>query len=362
MILFFIVTFFLLITTCIVVYNFFSAPSLANKPTSDSPFISVLIAARNEEKNISQCLENIQKQTYNNFEVLVLDDESTDGTSKIVEQHHLKDKRINLLSGEPLPENWKGKNWACHQLSQKAKGDKFLFIDADVRISPDTLSKAVSTLNLYRCSLLTIFPTQIISSFGEFFIVPLMNWLLLTFLPLKLVYKSSIVSFTAANGQFMLWEKDIYKKIGGHKTIGDKVVEDMELARLVKKNSGKVLTVLGDSDVFCRMYTSFMEGFNGFSKNFFPGFNIHPILFLLFISFLFLLYISPVLLFFVQDDFIIPLVIIFVQRLLISLKSRQRILSNVILHPFQIFVMLITGINSVISISKNKLFWKGRRL
>jgi cellulose synthase/poly-beta-1,6-N-acetylglucosamine synthase-like glycosyltransferase len=125
-------------------------------------------------------------------------------------------------------------------LAQEAKGEYLLFLDADVELTSNVISSAVYELEKSSVTLLSIFPTQIIKSFGEHLIVPLMNWLLLTFLPLRFVYSSSSKAFVAANGQFMLWRKDDYFKIGGHETIKNKVVEDMELARLAKQNKLKL--------------------------------------------------------------------------------------------------------------------------
>jgi chlorobactene glucosyltransferase len=362
MILLFVVSLIILATTAIVIYNFFSAPLLRNSQLSESPFVSVLIPARNEEKNIALCIKNILQQNYSNYEIIIVDDESTDDTLKIIRTFSANNNRIIIISGKNLPEGWKGKNWACHQLSENASGDLLLFIDADVRISPDTLTKCISVYNERECSLLTIFPTQRIYSPGEFLIVPLMNWLLLTLLPLKYVYTTKRSSFTAANGQFMLWDKKIYNKIGGHKIVSDKIVEDMELARLVKKNGYKVLTSLGDNNIFCRMYSSFSEGYKGFSKNFYPGFNTSPVLFLMLIFFLFLIYTIPFIYIFFKPLFIVPAALIIIQRILISIKSKQNILINIFLHLVQMFIMLLTGINSVIASLQKKLYWKGRRI
>jgi len=365
MILFLIITSVLLITTLVVIYNFFSAPELkTNSLMEEMPLISILIPARNEENNISHCLEKILNQRYNNFEVFVLDDKSTDNTRKLIESftRTQKDKRIKLLNGKNLPENWTGKNWACHQLSENAKGELLLFIDADVMLSPDALIKASSVFVAKNCSLLTLFPSQKNFSLGEFLTVPLMNWFLLTFLPLKLVYSNKNVSFTAANGQFMLWNKSAYQKIGGHKVVAHKIVEDMEIARLTKKNGDKVYAGLGGEEVFCRMYNSFNDGFVGFSKNFFPGFAMPKSVFILSILFLFFVFYSPFIFVFFYDEYFLPAGLIIGQRFLISLKSKQNFLINILLHPLQMLIMLIVGIYSALSVNKGKIYWKGRKL
>jgi chlorobactene glucosyltransferase len=197
----------------------FTAPELKNisKHSDDQKLVSVLIPARNEEKNIEKCIKGVLSQDYQNKEIIVLDDCSTDKTYQIA--FAFSDKNIKVITGAPLPQNWLGKNWACNQLAQEANGEYLLFIDADVELKPEVISSAVFELEKSNAALISIFPTQIIKSFGEHFIVPLMNWLLLTFLPLKLVYASSSKSFVAANGQFMLWRKSDYFKLGKHQVV-----------------------------------------------------------------------------------------------------------------------------------------------
>lgn len=348
--------------TLISVYNLFTAPVI--KPRSNTnkkeDLVSVLVPARNEERNISSCLNGILNQDYKNIEVIVLDDHSTDNTHDIVKL--INSAKIKLLNGKELPEGWLGKNWACHQLAQNATGSYLLFIDADVEIMPKVISSAIFEIQESNASLISIFPTQKIKSIGEHLIVPLMNWLLLTFLPLKFVYLLNNKAFVAANGQFMLWKKDDYIKVGGHEIVKNKVVEDMELARLIKKSNLKVKTLLGGDLVYCKMYNSFTEAYAGFQKNFYAGFTVSPVFFLLIISFLFFVFVSPF--FLVQAHLIsaIPLLLVVISRASVSIKSRQNWLLHLLLHPFQMFLMLWIGIVSVIKFKTNSIVWKDRKI
>ena len=173
--------------TLISVYNLFTAPVMKSRTNAaeNGALVSVLVPARNEEKNILKCLNGILNQDYKNIEVIVLDDNSTDNTHEIVKS--INSQIIKLIKGKELPADWLGKNWACHQLAQNANGSYLLFMDADVEIMPSVVSSAVLEIQESNASLISIFPTQKIKSFGEHLIVPLMNWLLLTFLPLKFV-------------------------------------------------------------------------------------------------------------------------------------------------------------------------------
>lgn len=351
------------ISAIVVVYNFLTAPIVRKSSIriDESELISVLIPARNEEKNIGSCLNFILAQDYKNLEVLVLDDQSTDRTKEIVQSFAATHKNIFYIEGDKLPQNWTGKNWACHQLSQKAKGNYLLFVDADVELASIAVDLAIKMMTETNTKMLSVFPTQRIKSFGEWLIVPLMNWLLLSFLPLRQVYASKNKSFIAANGQFMLWEKETYLSIGGHKQVSNAVVEDMELARKAKQEN-KIITLLGGNVIFCRMYRNFYDAFKGFSKNFYPGFNMNPIIFIGFVLFLFLVFAFSTFLAMVDSTYIIVITLIVLSRILISAVSHQNILFNVLLHPIQMIFMLIIGINSVLSTKLGLISWKERKL
>lgn len=339
--------------------NLFTAPELKKAKTTSDDLVSILIPARNEEKNISNIVSDCLNQTYKRIEIIVLDDHSIDNTKNILEK--FSDK-IQIIDGLDLPENWLGKNWACHQLSQKAKGKYLLFVDADVILDEFAVESAVTIFNQKKVKMLSVFPTQIMKSFSEYLIVPLMNWLLLSFLPLTLVYKSKNKSFVAANGQFILWEKEYYNSIGGHQVVKNMPVEDMEFARIVKSSNQKMITLLGGKMVFCRMYSSLNQAINGFAKNFYPGFKINPIVFIIFMS---LTVASLLLPFFYWKDFLISIyliAIILLSRVFISIKSRQNIFINLILHIFQMIFVIVEAVISVYRFHSKKLIWKGRRI
>lgn len=355
---------FSLISFGVVLYNFFTAPKLKNdeKRVSEETLISVLIPARNEEKNIGACLDSVLGQSYKNIEVIVLDDESADGTAGIIKKYTEQDKRIRLINGKPLPKGWLGKNWACHSLSKEANGKILLFIDSDVRLAENAVSAALEIYYEKKVQMLSSFPTQIVKNYGARIIVPLMNWLLLSFLPLKKVYDSSKVSFSAANGQFIMINKNVYEEIGGHESVKNRVVEDMELVRSVKKKKHKAITVLGGDTVFCEMYSSFKDAFIGFSKNFFPGFNINPVQFMLMLMFFVFTFFYPFLFVFLDLDFLNVIAIIILSRILITIMTNENSLYDVLIHPLQMIVLFIVGINSVLITYTKKGEWKGRKI
>ncbi|MBT8392251.1 MAG: glycosyltransferase [Ignavibacteriaceae bacterium] len=364
-IIFYSALFFSTITTIVSIYNFFTVPRIKQSKNEliSEPLVSILVPARNEEQNIANCISDVYNQTYQNYELIILDDESEDRTASII-KNKISDfgisQKTNLISGKPIPKNWIGKNWACHQLSLEANGKYLVFMDADVRQSSHVIESCLKLIDKHQIQLLTCFPTQIIESFGEWLIVPLMNFLLLTFLPLIKVYSSEKKSFVAANGQLLLIERNTYDKIGGHREVASKVVEDMEIARNVKKFGFKMMTYLGENSISCRMYTGFRQGVIGFTKNFYSGFNLPPVVFALFLVFLLSSFFLPFLMIFVNSKFIWVVLIIIIGRISTSLSSKQNLLINVLIHPVQIILMIAIGISSVYKTSKKTLKWKGR--
>jgi chlorobactene glucosyltransferase len=350
-----------LVFTGIVVFNFLYAGRLENisGETNDSGKISILVPARNEEKNIGRIINSIENQDYKNYELIIVDDNSDDATFEIADSYASRNEKIKIYKGEELPEGWLGKNWACFQLSKYASGNPLLFIDADVHLENATVGYSLRLMQKNNLSLFSVFPSQIIRSFGEMLIVPLMNWFLLTFLPLSLIFDSRSKSFVAANGQFLMITREAYNEIGKHEAIRDKVVEDMEIARAVKSNKRKAMTYLGGNKIKAEMYKSFSEAFDGFSKNFFPGFNTNRTFFISLIIILFLFYTLPFILVFIEPLFLIMIFIILAQRVLLSILNKESVLMNSFLHIVQMLMMLLIGFNSTFN---SKKVWKGRTI
>ncbi|HRI84738.1 MAG TPA: glycosyltransferase family 2 protein [Ignavibacteria bacterium] len=343
--------------------NLFTAPFLTSEYTKkEYGLVSVLIPARNEEINIENCISSVMSQSYTNIEILVYDDSSSDNTPGIVTIISLRDSRVKLISGEPLPDGWLGKNHACWKLSQQSSGNYLLFIDSDVILEKDAVASAVSEINNNDSDLLSVFPKQIIKTFGENAVVPFMNWLLLSFLPVKLVSSPKFKSFAGANGQFILWKKDTYAKTGGHSAVKGEIVEDIETARFLKRNGYKILLLMSKDLVSCRMYSNFKEAVSGFSKNIYPASAMPAILFILNVLFLVISNIVPFILMFYFDYFIYVSLLILSERIVISYISSQNILVNILLHPLQMIMLLYISLKSVYQTKTGKSFWKDRKL
>ena len=354
----------LLLFLAVSAYNFFTAPRIEGLRASSGarPLVSVLVPARNEEQKIGDCLQSIEGLTYGNLEVIVYDDASTDGTAALVEERCRAAKNLKLIRGGKKPEGWNGKSWACVNLARAACGEVLLFVDADVVLSPSVLGSTVPVLLEREIALLSCFPHQVMRSAGEWCLVPLMHWILLSLLPLSFVYKAPNPSLSAANGQFMLFRRDAYEAIGGHEAVKNALVEDVAFAHALKRAGRKVLTCITRSAVTCRMYTGFAEGLWGFSKNFYPGFAMPKPVFLVFIGVLFTAYMVPLVgVFFDQWYWVAVAAIIFI-RALIAAAAGQNVPLTIMLHPVQMVCMVAVGIASVAAYATGRVTWKGRRV
>jgi chlorobactene glucosyltransferase len=251
-----------------------------HSPPAVFPMVSVLIPARNEERSIASCVQSILAQDYPSFEVLVLDDQSSDGTRAILEKMAIATPALRILHGEPPSGNQVGKNWACSQLARQAQGELFFFTDADTLNRSDTLKTIVTTLMGEQADLLTGFPRQEVHTWGERLLVPFFSWAFLCFIPLALAYKFRLSFLSIAVGQMMLFRREAYLAIGGHESISSSVVDDMSLARQIKAE-GLSWRVSYIADlVSCQMYHSSREAIDGFTKNLFAAFDYRLLPFL----------------------------------------------------------------------------------
>lgn len=320
--------------------------------------VSVLIPARNEANNIGNLLDDLQKQHYTNLEILVFDDQSTDNTASIVATAAQNDKRIKLLQSGGLPNGWFGKNHACHQLANQASGKYYLFLDADVRVDANIVSNAVQYMHEYKPAMFSIFPKQLMFTSGEWSTVPVMNYILLTLLPLVLVLKSGFTSFSAANGQFMFFDAVVYRKYWLHEKFKSCKAEDIAISRYLKRQGLKIACFAADESVYCRMYQSFGEAINGFSKNvthFFGNSFVLAILFWLITTLGFIL----VLMLLTVYWFVLYVIIVLVTRMVVSITSGQSIIKNLIFLIPQHFAFCLFIYKAF---NNKQIIWKGRNI
>lgn len=228
---------------------------------------SVLIPARNEEAGIEQSLASILANTYPAFEVLVLDDASTDRTSDIVQRLANADHRLRLMRSADLPEGWNGKQHACWQLAQAATNDWFVFLDADVRLSNDALTRIAHELQRQPRDLLSGFPFQTTGSITEQLLIPMMHVILLGYLPLDQMRANCKPEFGAGCGQMFIARSEAYFVAGGHSQIRASRHDGLKLPRAFRA-ANLSTDVFDASDIAtCRMYHSAVQVWRGLLKN-----------------------------------------------------------------------------------------------
>ncbi len=242
------------------------------------PLISVCVPARNEQRNIRRCVEALLAQTYPNFEIIVLDDRSTDATGKILRRiaaprpdiRGRQDDKLRIIDGSDLPPGWAGKPHALTQAAAMAHGEWLCFVDADTFVTPDALAAVYAKAIETEADLFTIMTHQIMLTFWERAVLPLvMLALSVGFSPRKVndpKRKDAI-----ANGQFIFIKRVVYEAVGGHGAIKGSIVEDKDLAVLVKGKGYRLVVADGRQVASTRMYTSLPEMWEGWTKNIYLG-------------------------------------------------------------------------------------------
>ncbi len=362
----------LLVFLGILLRNLIDLPGLPKHSPKQGALVSVLVPARNEALNIERCVRSLLRQQYAPFELLVLDDGSTDATPELLRRLAIESGgKMRVIQGEPLPDGWHGKSWACSQLGRQATGERLLFTDADTMHEPDALRRTVGAMESSGADMLSLMPHQELGSFWEKLVVPLVHVILMCYLPLRFVRTSRRAAFCFANGQFILFRRHFYDRINGHAAVKDALVEDVWLCKSVKKAGGTVVAFNGTDVVSCRMYRNFREIWEGFSKNLFAALGYStPGLFIL-ITMISSFYIAPwVFLLHAMlageltvSLFWLPMAQIMVAllcRILIAVTFRQS-LAVALLQVFSQIVLLAIACNSFYGIKFGKgASWKGR--
>ena len=234
--------------------------------------VSLVIPARNEERNIRRCVESALTSTYAPLEVIVVDDHSTDGTGAIVAELAARDTRVRVVVPPPLPPGWFGKQWACDAGAQVAQGDIIGFLDADTWQAPDLVPRVVNAMRARASDLLTVAGDQEMGSFWERLVQPQIFAILgARYGGTEVVNESRRPENKIANGQCMFFRRDAYDTMGGHGAVREKVAEDLALAQHWFSAGRRVTVVLGLDQLRTRMYTSLHELVHGWGKNIYAG-------------------------------------------------------------------------------------------
>lgn len=355
--------------TFIALSNVLFFPRLTRRARlTETPLVSVLIPARNESAVIGETLKQHLVSDYPRFEVILLDDQSTDGTPDIARA--LSDPHLKVIEGAPLPDGWLGKNWACQQLAQQARGDVLVFTDADVRWQPSALGQVVALMHDSRADLVTVWPTQHTVTWPERLVVPLMALVVLTYLPVIGAHFTRLSIFAAANGQCMAWRRNAYQGAGGHAAVRDNVLEDVTLARRAMRAGGTLRMYDGAGLIGCRMYHDWPSVRDGYAKNILAGYGGSVPALILATVFHWLIFMFPWALLIMSAFpafshwtwYAVALITLGLGLRMFSAKfSRQRVADS-LLMPVSVMLMTLIAFRAIRWRKGNAAQWKGRTI
>ncbi len=228
--------------------------------------VSVIVPARNEEANIERAVRSVASQTGEPLEVIVVDDQSDDCTGQILEGMKAEIPALQVIRVASLPAGWLGKTNALAVGARQASGEWLLFTDADTEHRPGSLSKLVERAEQKHVDLLSLSPGQLTPTWWEKAVIPLVYvWLAKHYSFDEVNDPHSKVA--AANGQYLLIRRLAYDRVGGHEAVRAEILEDVALAKLVKSSGGRLLFLPGTAYVRTRMYRTFSEMWQGWTKN-----------------------------------------------------------------------------------------------
>ena len=280
-----------------------SRPRDAGRDASHGgPLVSLLVPARDEERNVGPCLEGMLAQRGVRCEVLLLDDGSRDATraiaTQVLDAHAAWDAgaavaeggmrgamrapaassvEARVLEGRPLPDGWGGKCFACQQLADAARGEWLLFLDADTRLAPDAVVRALASARAADVDFASFLPRYVGDGWPNRLVVPWLYYFLTALVPLPEVPRVKHPRLSVANGQAMLVRRDAYAKLGGHAAVRDHIVEDVSLA-IAAKTAGLRLALLdGHRWLACEMYDGGRAMAAGFAKSFHSAARRYPL-------------------------------------------------------------------------------------
>jgi glycosyltransferase involved in cell wall biosynthesis len=235
------------------------------------PVLTICIPARNEERNVEAVVRGALANADVPLEVLVYDDQSTDRTPAIVAALRGEDARVRAVTTEPLPAGWNGKQWGCERMGQAARGQWLLFTDADVRFTPDCFARALAEAARLDAALLSTIPREETGTFLERLVVPMIHWMLFSWLPMPRMRATNDPATSAGCGQFLLVRRDAWLAAGGHAAFRDSMHDGIKLPRNVRRAGFHTDLYDGSDTVSCRMYRSAGETWRGFTKNAYEG-------------------------------------------------------------------------------------------
>lgn len=332
--------------------------------------VSILLPVLNEASRVAPTLQSIlSQQNLQNLEFIIRDDGSDDGTVALI-QHMTKHStfEVKLIEKDiDTPDGWISKSWSCQKMAEESSGSVLVFIDADVTFAPDAISRAVRTLRELNLSLISPYPKQIALTWSERLIQPLLQWSWLTFLPLGIAKKSSNPALAAANGQFLVVDREMYFQSGGHAATPADVFDDIALLRAIKTAGGKGVVIDGTDMASTRMYRNSLELTNGYAKSLWSAFGGRTKSRVL-MGVLSLIYIVPAVAALTKTTApirragAVGYLAGILGRVITANRTGAKSMPDAISHPISIASLAILNEYSWIQRVRGKLRWRGRKI
>lgn len=328
-------------------------PAAACAPTAGRPSVSLLIPMRNEAARLDASLPALLAQHAD--EIILLDDESTDGTGTLARSMLAGHPRAVVEDGVPAPPGWVGKSWACHQLAAKASGSLLVFCDADILLGEGAVDAAIAQMQAQQADVFSVFCRQVTASFGEHLIAPLIDDVLLCFLPFGLL-SANVPRAATASGALLAFTRPAYRRLGGHAAVRGEIVEDVAIARRTRQAGLKLGLALGGQQAATRMYSGYRETVTGMSRGLLPVVGGSRTALVLGAGWHLLAYTLPWVLVRRRRWWLLPVVLGVTERVLIEIKTERRTVWQALLTPLS----PLAAVPIVARALRGNQHWKGR--
>ena len=340
------------------ILNLLLTPRLVPREPRYFPRVSVIIPARDEERTIERTVRAFLAQTYPELEIIVVNDRSVDRTGEILAAVG----GIVVVENEEPPAGWLGKPWALHQGSRHATGELLLFVDADVIYAADAIMAAVAQKEASDVALLSLFPHLEMQGFWEHVVMPNLAVFAFTFLPLWLVNRTRIPLLAIGGGPGNLVRREDYDAVNGHESLKDAVVDDVALARLMRRSARRTEAVRAEKRVSVRMYHGLGEIVRGFTKNAFAVFGYNYFVAALFLALALVFHLLPFALALTGNVIaIVTVALIALTRVILFAAIGYRLDNAVFGHPLMIAAWCWILVRSIwITGVRRQLHWRGR--
>jgi chlorobactene glucosyltransferase len=342
------------------IVNLMAVPRLRVRLPKRTPLVSMIVPARDEERAVGRCVRAMLAQTYPAFEVIVVNDRSTDGTGAILAG--IDDPRLIVVDGEEPPPGWLGKPWALHQGSRRARGELLLFADADIHYEPETLDALIAEYEERQVSMIAMLPDMVMRGFWEHIVMPNLIVFAFTVVPLWLANRTRLALFAVGGGPGNLVRRDHYEAAGGHEALRAAVVDDVGLARLMRRRGFPTHVVRAERFIAVRMYHGLHEMVEGFTKNMFAVLGYSYLIAMASVAGGFVFHILPYVLALAGDRLSwITVALISLTRLILFVSFRYRIDNALFGHPLMLAAWCWITLRSLwVTGVRRQLQWRGR--